>query len=734
MKRKNTTLILLMATLATFNAKAQNDVVIDGKIDSSEWQNAQIFDGFKLSYPNTGDKPKYPTTTYLKTDDKGIYVAFKNFQPERSRKYSGHDQRTSADFNMVFIDFNNDGDTTYEFVATLGGGTMDGTYSRGNQSNRDWDGDWQVRVSEQGDYWYSEFFIPWTTASYQNQTGEERQIGVYFQRFNVIDSQASSYPDTSRSRKNFTYEFSPITVKNTQGQSLRTSAYFTNSFDLIDDSNETSVGLDLTWKPSENQQVIATIRPDFGQVESDDLIVNYSAVETLRTDKRPFFTVNQSLFDVQGPNNLKLVNTRRIGANAVNNTDELHEITAAAKYVFNGSYINAGLLAAKENDVVGNDGKDFASFRWYSSTDDLSFGQLVNYVANPIYNRTSLVVNQDIGYRYNEQLNFATNILYSNNEDDLGKSSGKGITLKTSYVPVRHWENNLAWTYLDDNLDINDFGYMQRNNISTLTANTRYNDYRFDASSPILRTQLFSEYRYQRNTQGLTLRDNLYISYLLRLKSNDTFRAGINQHNSGSDDLITRQLGVIHLPKQLDYHVYYSTPTPANFSLSVRADYLQEGESEWSNKLELNTTTYFTDNVRLNTSYIYLDSNDWLIGDGDGQVNRYQRYLNKINVKLIARLGDSSDLTVSTQWFGLKATGKPSDSGIYGKGADFNVSQFALQARYRKKLTNGSSFYLVYSHNGFDDESGDISFHQLSSNAVSRPNIKSITAKLNWVF
>uniref|UniRef100_UPI001CC27ABD DUF5916 domain-containing protein n=1 Tax=Candidatus Enterovibrio escicola TaxID=1927127 RepID=UPI001CC27ABD len=312
MKRKNTTLIFLMATLAAFNVKAQNDVIIDGKIDSSEWQDAQIFDGFKLSYPNIGDKPKYPTTTYLKTDDKGIYVAFKNFQPERSRKYSGHDQFTSADFNMVFIDFNNDGDTTYEFVATLGGGTMDGTYSRGNQSNRDWDGDWQVRVSEQGDYWYSEFFIPWTTASYQNQAGKDREIGVYFQRFNVVDSQASSYPDTSRSRKNFTYEFSPITVKNTQGQSLRTSAYLTNSFDLIDDSNETNVGLDLTWKPSENQQVIATIRPDFGQVESDDLIVNYSAVETLRTDKRPFFTVNQSLFDVQGPNSLKLVNTRRI--------------------------------------------------------------------------------------------------------------------------------------------------------------------------------------------------------------------------------------------------------------------------------------------------------------------------------------------------------------------------------------------------------------------------------------
>ena len=56
---------------------------------------------FKV-FPTQGEKPKYPTTTYLTTDDQGIYVAFKNYQPERSRKYSGHDQYTSADFNMVF--------------------------------------------------------------------------------------------------------------------------------------------------------------------------------------------------------------------------------------------------------------------------------------------------------------------------------------------------------------------------------------------------------------------------------------------------------------------------------------------------------------------------------------------------------------------------------------------------------------------------------------------------------
>lgn len=734
MKYRNKSLICLLGTFAFFNVKAEQRVVIDGNVDADEWQNAQVFDTYIQSFPNTGEKPKYPTTTYLKTDDEGLYIAFKNFQPKRSRKYSGHDQYTSADFNMVFIDFNNDGDTAYEFVATLGGGTMDGTYSRGNQASRDWDGDWQVRVSERGNYWYSEFFIPWTTTSYQVKPGKNREVSVYFHRQNVIDSQAYSYPDTSRGRKNFTYEFSPVTVNNTQGQNFRASTYLTSIFDLNSDNLNANFGLDLTWKPSANQQLIATVMPDFGQVESDELIVNYSAVETLRTDKRPFFTVNQSLFDVQGPNSLKFVNTRRIGANAVHNTSKLHDIEAAAKYVFNGNNINAGLLAAKEGDVIGNDGKDFASFRWYSSVEQLSIGQLINYVSSPINNRTSMVINQDIGYRVNEQLNLATNIIYSNNEDENNKNIGKGVTFKTNYAPVRHWQNNFAWSYLDNNLDINDFGYMERNNISILSANSRYDDYRFNAGSPILRARAYGEYRYQRNTEGLTLRDRVDLSYLIRLKSKHVMRAGFKQINSGTDDLITRQLGFVQLPQQQEYHLYYSSPSPAEFSFNVRADYFQEGESDWASKFVINTTSYFTDSIRLNANYTYIDSDDWLIGNSEGQVKRYRRYLNKIYAKLIARLSDNSDLTLTTQWYGLKAKGLRSNSLIYSQGSSFNVSQFSLQARYRKTLTNGSSFYLVYSHNGFDDELGDTSFSQLASNAISQPKQKTITAKFNWVF
>ena len=55
------------------------------------------------------------------------------------------------------------------------------------------------------------------------------------------------------------------------------------------------------------------MNPDFGQVESDDIVVNFSATETFYSDKRPFFSENNSLFNVRG-SMFRIINTRRIGA------------------------------------------------------------------------------------------------------------------------------------------------------------------------------------------------------------------------------------------------------------------------------------------------------------------------------------------------------------------------------------------------------------------------------------
>ena len=77
------------------------------------------------------------------------------------------------------------------------------------------------------------------------------------------------------------------------------------------------------------------MNPDFGQVESDDLVVNFSATETFISDKRPFFTENQGIFEFTTPSDFsQLLYTRRVGGPADDGVGA-GDITAALK--LNGS-------------------------------------------------------------------------------------------------------------------------------------------------------------------------------------------------------------------------------------------------------------------------------------------------------------------------------------------------------------------------------------------------------------
>ena len=109
----------------------------------------------------------------------------------------------------------------------------------------------------------------------------------------------------------------------------------------------------MFWKPNGQFQMTATINPDFGQVESDDLVVNFSATETFVSDKRPFFTENQGLFEFTTPSDFsQLLYTRRVGGPA-DDGNGAGDITAAVKV--NGSFgaTKYGVFAADEADEVG---------------------------------------------------------------------------------------------------------------------------------------------------------------------------------------------------------------------------------------------------------------------------------------------------------------------------------------------------------------------------------------------
>ena len=61
--------------------------------------------------------------------------------------------------------------------------------------------------------------------------------------------------------------------------------YVSAAQDEIYGEDEYRVGADFSWRPSSDLQVTASINPDFGAVESDDVVVNLTAFETFFAEK-----------------------------------------------------------------------------------------------------------------------------------------------------------------------------------------------------------------------------------------------------------------------------------------------------------------------------------------------------------------------------------------------------------------------------------------------------------------
>lgn len=760
---------------AVLTPSALDAIEVDGKLDEPEWQQAQVFNHFIQNWPDTGEAPRFNTKVLLITNKDGIFVGFVNQQPRdaRSRRYSGHDQFTSADFDMVFIDFNGDGNTAYEFVATLGGGTMDGTYSRGNNSNRDWDGPWTVAVSEDDTNWYSEFFIPWSIATYKSQAdientehsgggetkpdgqhpagSQSRNISVFFQRFNVFESESYAFPDTSRGRANFTYEYHPIRVSFNESRSLAINGYIASTYQAEEGTTDTDAGIDLIWKPSTSQQFIATINPDFGQVESDELIVNFSAVETLRTDKRPFFTENQSLFDVRGPENLRLFNTRRIGGTSDGESNDIYDISGALKYISAFESIDLGLFFAQEKDLADAEGKTFMSARWLQSDGELNYGQLINYVDNPTQNRSAYTSNFDLNYTVSANTKVFANIIGSRIEQAVSNqgtmenisSSGFGATVSASYRPIRTWDNLLEISYFDDELELNDMGYLARNDILTARLTSKFNDYSFGKDSLFRRSYYYAKLTHSRNTEG---EKHPWIFDGLNeweFKSKHKWLVGFQHISDGIDDLISRGAGSVYLPSRDQFDIRYSSPTPADFSFKINGFYFQEGLDDWASKLTLTGTQYFSDSIRLDMSYNIIDSKDWLIGDSSGELRQYSRKFHQTKLKLIAQLSANADLTLISQWYALKAKGLNtyqvnSDASLtstFSPPQDFTSTQSALQVRYRYRFAPLSEFYLVYARNGFFTENTtERGLGELFQQTFDDPDQDYLIAKIRYQF
>ena len=378
------------------------NITIDGVLKEEEWEEAQVIKDFIVTSPLTLASPELKTEAKIFSNEKGIYIGIKNQQSVESQERTNHikDADAQADYNEIILDFDNKSLAAYGFRIANGGSIQDAVWTDEIQKNTDWDGDWLHATYSDEMHWYTEVFIPWSVTTMKKVAGSERIVGIYVGRWVQELRELYAHPAATVERNIFISNFSRISLQNFEISRLTTFPYLTLNRSLLKNNDETNVGVDLYWQHNQSSQLNITVNPDFGQVESDDLVVNFTDIENFFSEKRPFFAENHALFDIRGPENLRLVHTRRIGAEPDTGDKESTDILTALRYTHAGKSLEYGGLVALEDDAGDAEGRNFFSGRLRYNWENFNVGYLFNYTDRPSLKRDAFV--HAVDYRFDK--------------------------------------------------------------------------------------------------------------------------------------------------------------------------------------------------------------------------------------------------------------------------------------------------------------------------------------------
>ena len=690
-------------------------VNIDGRVDAAEWKDAQHITDFRKTQPLNGEPASHATEAWILSTPEGLAFAFRNTQPAsvpRTQQRVQRDFEEQVDRINVMLDFDGDGRTGYDFVVSCTDGVFDAVISNENDFNKDWDGNWRHAVGTDESGWTVEVLIPWYIASMREAKGDKRTLKVYLARVTGTTGERVAWPQASFERPRFLSDFAPIEVANHSQSLLAITPYVSGLYDNIGRSGDGDAGVDVFWKPNGQVQLTATVNPDFGQVESDDLVVNFDATETFISDKRPFFTENQGLFEFTTPSDYsQLLYTRRVGGPA-DDGEGSGDITAAIK--LNGSVgaTKYGVFAADEGESAG---RTFGALRVVRDFARQNVGLMAAQVTRPYLDREATVFGVDHNWRPTARWNVRTRVFGSDVTQAGENINDTGATLWADYEMDHGWRQQLIAMHFGNDLQLNDAGYLSRNSTNYMhwQLNRRFTSLA-EASryaSKDWRLRFSTNY----NDHGQLGNHQVRVSRESRLRNGSYEFAQINVNSAGYNDLLTRGNGVLWVPPNFNSYFNFERPRKGNWSyeveLGARSGGLA-GNSEVGFSARFVPTYFVSDAFNVFVGAYTDRIPDWLVWQGGNLIGSFVERELSFDAGLNWTVGSKQELRVKLQAIGLKGRlnqgyrVEPGGKTVAANDPidDIDVRNLGFQIRYRYELAPLSYIYVVYGRGGFDQE------------------------------
>jgi hypothetical protein len=475
---------------------------IDGILDEPEWKIAPVADKFIALRP-TPFKPESPdnkSEVYFLYNDEGLYVGgyfHEKTKDSIASELIGRDNFGNNDFAGIILDTYNDKLNGFEYFVTPLGEQMDAKQSytlTGNSEDFTWNAVWKSAAKIHDDGWSFEMFIPFSAIRFSKKKGQEWGLNIVRRRqksgeqlfWQSIDPTVNGFLTQEGMLLGITDINPPLR--------LQFSPYFATYDEKPSGENIYSLrgsgGMDVKYGINQAYTLDMTLIPDFGQVVTDNRILNLSPFEVKYQENRPFFTEGTDLF-----NKGNLFYSRRIGiepnyrkypSGGVN--DSIISDPAQAKIV------NATKISGRSESGLGIGLLNAITTPQYTTFLDTVKGTTHKEESMPFTNYTVFVADQTL--KHNSSISFVnTNVWRSSNNYkanvsaavfDLNDKKNKwnlGGNISISQLYGGDTTNNTGYAhslyfgkssgkfnfYVDQDLlnakyDKNDLGYFTNNN------------------------------------------------------------------------------------------------------------------------------------------------------------------------------------------------------------------------------------------------------------------------------
>ncbi len=599
--------LLLLGIFAALTAqrsmtatRVHTPIKIDGVLDDAAWTLATPTTDFTQFEPNANTKPTAKSTVSIVYDDSGVYVGAHLYQDPSTilKELTPRDQRANTDWFAVTIDPYQSGINGFAYIVYVTGVQQDVQVSSSGE-DVGWNAVWKSKVTLVEDGWVVEMKIPYAAIRFPKkdiqewniQLGREIRNNREQMFWNPRNPNIAGFVNQCGTLTGISNIKSPVRLSLTP---FVVGYLDHNSANATGEKSNTafSAGMDLKYGINDAFTLDMTLIPDFGQVVSDNLVVNLGPFEQFFDENRAFFTEGVELF-----NKGRLFYTRRIGGQPLHAGDVSASLATNEEIESNPSttpLINATKISGRTTSGVGIGVFNAVVGDQFATIKNTENGNLRELRTNPYTNYNVFVVDKtlpnnseismvntntlrfgddyeanvtgvffnlkDKSQNYGIDGKFVLSQKYFTDETDLGHS----YHLRLGKIGGKFRYNALFVTETDD-YDPNDLGFLFSPNERTLQLRVEYVEFN-PANENLLRWLVFVAPVYEQ-----LYRPSAFVNFAIRGRGFVLFKSRVGV--GGGFVVEPLNTNDYFEPRTSDFSRFYKFPKNYAVNAFVSSDY-----------------------------------------------------------------------------------------------------------------------------------------------------------------